>query len=123
MSLMQFMHGAGGSPLIYPRPVGVNAEHSAERYRLPDWVYAVICVAVLLGLGWVLQHGIPVLVDHLRSGQTTPAHVKTTDTTTTTNALSPSLRPTTPTTAQIVPVPANTNCPTCIPQPQFAPAP
>ena len=74
-----------------------------------------------LSNGWAF-HGLTWLTDHAHQSPAIHAHVRLTGSTIPTFE-SPTLRTTTPTTAQIVPLPPDNNCPSCIPQPSFAPAP
>jgi hypothetical protein len=113
-----------GTPPVYPRHMGVNTEHRAERGKLlPDSVVpTLIGIIALIGVYYAFQgiHSLVALASSCGSCAARPAagapfssHLV--------SPLTP--RTSTPTTAQIVPLPSNNNCPSCIPQPSFGPAP
>ena len=107
--------------------MGVEADRRRGLYRLPGWVNTLICIAAIVALYYAFQgiNDLDAPAKVLPCGTINPTCAVRPASKT--PSLPPTPRTTTPTTAQIVPLPpSNTPCPSgasCIPQPSFAPAP
>ena len=100
--------------------MGVNAERRL-RGGLPGWVEVLVGIVVLVYVVWAFG-GLTWLTDCGHPSPAIHAHVRVMGSTIPTFK-APTPRTTTPSTTQIVPLPPNNSCPSCIPQPSFAPAP